>query len=131
MEIYTFKFKNRRPIDECSFVNLTMGIIDASKEETDEEINAKALEFWRGTGVGKFETDDIPWGNYVIARKDGDPGEGVALFVLQGLKKSGTAWAIDHSLKYMEKVNGIEPTFADYKRINIEFEEQFKEKPAE
>ena len=124
MKTYTFNFRNRRPIDECSFVNITMGIISVKKSDTDEEISEQARTFWRENGITRYEDGkDKPWGRYVISRR-GD-NDGVALFVIQGLKNP--SWAIDFGLDYMRTFNGIEPTFQDYKRINQEFEKTFEE----
>ena len=124
MKTYTFKFTNRRPKDECSFVKMTMGIISVKETDTNDAISEQARAFWRENGITRYEDGkDKPWGRYCLSRRGNS--DGVALFVIQNLKNP--SWAIDFGLKYMEVYNGIEPTFADYKRINKEFDEQFTE----
>ena len=123
MKTYTFKFKNRRPINECSFVNLTMGIISIKESDTDDEVSEQARAFWHENGITQYEDKEKkPWGRYCLSRRG--EHDGVALFVIQNLKNP--SWAIDFGLEYMRVYNGIEPTFQDYKRINMEFEKQFE-----
>ena len=119
--IYTFNFTNRN-YKEFSFKEVVLGIITVPFASPLKEIDRMANAYWKENGL-KVDENEKNWGTFCLRRKGNDTA--VTLFVFHGITKDMTGRVIDAAISDMSLWNGIEPTFDDYKRINIEFENQF------